>query len=167
PASTLDTVRATLSKFAPFYKGVISTVTPDYVLVGLAGATSNEVVRQIFATAPTESQDVAITENAIVIRIDEQRYECWINPSAFPACRDQLLATTTEQPASAWDLFNIRSGLGEVRGATIEEWTPHMLNLQAVGAVNFKKGCYTGQEIVARTEYRGQQKRAMYRVQGS
>jgi len=167
PTSTLDAVSATLKKFAPFYKGTLASITADYVLIGLAGAGSNEVIRQVFSTVPAEANGIVVTADAVVMRIDEQRYECWIKQSVFPAYCEKLLATATEQPASVWDLWNIRSGLGEVRGATIEEWTPHMLNLQAIGAINFKKGCYTGQEIVARTEYRGQQKRAMYRVQGS
>jgi len=167
PTSTLAAVSSTLEKFAPFYKGTLADITSDYALIGLAGAGSSEVIRQIFSTVPTEANEMTVTEDTIIIRLDAQRYECWIKPSTFPAYREKLLAMATEQHASAWDLWNIRSGLGEVRGTTLEEWTPHMLNLQAIGAVNFKKGCYTGQEIVARTEYRGQQKRAMYRVQGA
>lgn len=166
PISTLDAVSATLKKFAPFYKGVLTTMTTDYVLVGLAGEHCAEFIREIFAAAPTEPNAVVTLNDAVIIRLDEQRYECWIKQSAFPAYQEKFLAGATEQPASVWDLWNIRSGLGEVRGTTIEAWTPHMLNLQAIGAVNFKKGCYTGQEIVARTEYRGQQKRTMVRIKG-
>lgn len=167
PTSTFDAVSATLKKFAPFYKGTLTAMTADYALVGLAGKSCAEFISNIFAAAPPESNGSVVTDDAVIIRLEAERYECWIKQPAFPAYRKKLLAIATEQPASVWDLLNIRSGLGEVRGTTIEEWTPHMLNLQAIGAINFKKGCYTGQEIVARTEYRGQQKRAMYRVQGS
>lgn len=166
PLSTLEAVSATLKKFAPFYKGTLATITADYVLVGLTGKSCTELLREVFAAVPTESNGIVVTDHAVILRLEAQRYECWIKQSAFPACREKLLAGATEQAENIWDLLNIRSGLGEVRGSTLEEWTPHMLNLQAIGAVNFKKGCYTGQEIVARTEYRGQQKRAMYRIKG-
>lgn len=165
--STLDAVNATLKKFAPFYKGTLTDITSEYALIGLAGPSCAEFIREVFAATPTEPNGMAVTEDAVIIRLDSQRYECWIKSSRFDLYREKLAAGSTEKNEHFWDLLNIRSGLGEVRGPTIEEWTPHMLNLQAVGAINFKKGCYTGQEIVARTEYRGQQKRAMYRIQGS
>jgi folate-binding protein YgfZ len=166
PTSTLDAVSATLKKFAPFYKGTLTTITTDYSLVGLAGKSCAEFIRNVFTAVPTDTYGIAVMDDAVIIRLDAQRYECWIKQSAFPAYLEKLQTSATEQAESVWDLSNIRNGLGEVRGSTIEEWTPHMLNLQAIGAVNFKKGCYTGQEIVARTEYRGQQKRAMFRIKG-
>jgi folate-binding protein YgfZ len=61
--------------------------------------------------------------------------------------------------------LNIRAGLAEVVAQTQEEFIPQMLNLQHTGAVNFRKGCYTGQEIVARMQYLGKLKRRMYRLQ--
>ncbi len=62
----------------------------------------------------------------------------------------------------AWRLANLRAGIAEIAAAQSEEFTPHMLNLDLVDAVSFDKGCYTGQEIVARTHYRGSSKRRMY-----
>ena len=64
---------------------------------------------------------------------------------------------------ASWRLRNLRSGVAEIAAAQSEEFTPHMLNLDLVDAVSFDKGCYTGQEIVARTHYRGSSKRRMYR----
>ncbi|MCF5506148.1 folate-binding protein, partial [Pseudomonas syringae] len=58
----------------------------------------------------------------------------------------------------------IRAGIGQVFGSTREEFIPQMINLQAVGGVSFKKGCYTGQEIVARMQYLGKLKRRLYRL---
>ncbi len=64
---------------------------------------------------------------------------------------------------SAWRSANLRAGVAEIGRAQSEEFTPHMLNLDLIDAVSFDKGCYTGQEIVARTHYRGSSKRRMYR----
>jgi tRNA-modifying protein YgfZ len=58
----------------------------------------------------------------------------------------------------------VRAGVGQVFGATRELFIPQMINLQAVGGVSFKKGCYTGQEIVARMQYLGKLKRRLQRL---
>jgi folate-binding protein YgfZ len=66
--------------------------------------------------------------------------------------------------AGGWDLALVRAGLPEVDAATSGEWIPQMLNLDLVGGVSFRKGCYTGQEIVARTQHLGRIKRRMRRL---
>ncbi len=66
-----------------------------------------------------------------------------------------------------WLLENLRAGLPEVWQAQSEEFTPHMLNLDLIGAVSFDKGCYPGQEIVARTHYRGATKRRTHRFESA
>ena len=65
---------------------------------------------------------------------------------------------------SDWLLGQIRAGIGQVMGPTRELFIPQMINLQAVDGVSFKKGCYTGQEIVARMQYLGKLKRRQYRL---
>lgn len=70
----------------------------------------------------------------------------------------------SESQASCWQLMDIRAGLPTVTAATSEEFLPQMLNLDKLGAISFDKGCYTGQEVIARTHYRGQVKRRLYRA---
>jgi hypothetical protein len=64
-------------------------------------------------------------------------------------------------------LANLRAGIPEIRQAQSEKFTPHMLNLDLLGAISFDKGCYTGQEVVARTHYRGATKRRTLRFQSA
>lgn len=64
-----------------------------------------------------------------------------------------------------WRVANLHAGIPEIRTRQSEEFTPHMLNLDLLDAVSFDKGCYTGQEIVARTHYRGATKRRMFRFE--
>ena len=66
-----------------------------------------------------------------------------------------------------WLLDNLKSGRPEVWQAQSEGFTPHMLNLDLIGAVSFDKGCYPGQEIVARTHYRGATKRRTHRFEAA
>ena len=72
-----------------------------------------------------------------------------------------------EGDTDAWLLGNLRAGRPEVWQAQSEEFTPHMLNLDLLGAVSFDKGCYPGQEIVARTHYRGATKRRTHRFRAA
>lgn len=76
--------------------------------------------------------------------------------------RTQIAAGTMQE----WMLAEVRAGIGHVTGATAQQFVPQMLNYEALGAVDFKKGCYPGQEIVARTQYRGTIKRRAYRLIG-
>ena len=75
-----------------------------------------------------------------------------------------LEAQLVEADLNQWLLGQVRAGIGQVMPQTRELFIPQMINLQAVGGVSFKKGCYTGQEIVARMQYLGKLKRHLYRL---
>ena len=66
-----------------------------------------------------------------------------------------------------WRALEVHSGVGRVVAATVEQFVPQMINLELVGGVNFQKGCYPGQEIVARSQYRGTLKRRAFVVTGA
>ena len=72
------------------------------------------------------------------------------------------LKNTDAVGADTWELLNILSGLPQIIPITSEKFVPQMVNFQAIGGINFKKGCYTGQEVVARLRYLGALKRRMY-----
>ncbi len=74
------------------------------------------------------------------------------------------LAAGSEQD---WQLAEIRAGIGHVGAATTQRFVPQMLNYEALGAIDFHKGCYPGQEVVARTQYRGAVKRRTFPVRGA
>ena len=66
-----------------------------------------------------------------------------------------------------WLLSEVLSGIADVQAATFEAFVPQMLNYESVDGVNFKKGCYPGQEVVARSQFRGTLKRRSYLVSSS
>lgn len=100
----------------------------------------------------------------IAVRVSPGRAELWVPAEQADAIRDQLTATLEQADLNEWLLGQIRAGIGQVMPQTRELFIPQMLNLQAVGGVSFKKGCYTGQEIVARMQYLGKLKRRLYRL---
>lgn len=97
---------------------------------------------------------------------DPRAVEVYGRTSDFRKCGLNLRQPMTDA-ARAHALIN--AGIPTIVAATSERYTPHMLNLDRVGAVSFNKGCYTGQEIVARTEHRGRSKRRLmhYRIDSS
>ncbi|PXC09085.1 folate-binding protein YgfZ, partial [Pseudomonas aeruginosa] len=90
--------------------------------------------------------------------------ELWVPAQRAEAVLATLREHSREAPLDDWLLGQVRAGIGQVFGATRELFIPQMINLQAVGGVSFKKGCYTGQEIVARMQYLGRLKRRLYRL---
>jgi folate-binding protein YgfZ len=91
-------------------------------------------------------------EGAVVtVRVDEGRFLRIGRGLTLPA----------EKPEEAWTLAEIRAGRPLISAATQDQFVPQMVNFETLGAVNFQKGCYPGQEIVARAQYRGQVKRRM------
>ncbi len=69
--------------------------------------------------------------------------------------------------AAVWNWLEVQSGVPRIVASTVEAFVPQMVNLELVGGVNFQKGCYPGQEIVARSQYRGTLKRRMVLAEGA
>ena len=96
-----------------------------------------------------------------VIRLEEERYEIAV-PRDKAAGFMEALEAGAERSGASWDLLDIRAGIPVITAATQEAFVPQMVNLDVLGGVSFEKGCYPGQEIVARMHYRGTLKQRMY-----
>jgi tRNA-modifying protein YgfZ len=100
-----------------------------------------------------------------VIALPEQRYQLLIAADAALALWQQLAdAGIVAAAESLWRLSDIRAGAPWITAATQEAFVAQMANMDLIGGVSFTKGCYPGQEIVARTQYLGKLKRRMYRA---
>ena len=89
-------------------------------------------------------------------------HEFWAEPDQAQALWLSLAPLAQPAPPQAWDSYWLEQGQAEVSAATSEAFIPQMLNYDLLGGVNFKKGCYTGQEIIARLHYRGESKKRTY-----
>ncbi len=103
-------------------------------------------------------------ERYIAIKVADQRYHVYGSLDDSIALWQQLDVHCSASAASNWELLNIRDGIPEITAATSDSFVPQMVNLDLLNAVSYTKGCYTGQEIVARTHYLGKQKRRMFRM---
>nr|WP_315416030.1 folate-binding protein YgfZ [uncultured Pseudomonas sp.] len=158
----LEPQLADLKKYAVFSKSKLTDESAAWVRFGLAEA--DQVLASLGLELPADTDSVARTDHLIAIRVSPGRSELWVPAENADAVRSQLATQLKQADLNEWLLGQVRAGIGQVMPQTRELFIPQMLNLQAVGGVSFKKGCYTGQEIVARMQYLGKLKRRLYRL---
>lgn len=170
PSGLVEKALATFGKYIVFSRAKLHDRINDYRCVGVYGPHAEKLITQIFGASP-DLQDAWLNdvwlnrEGNVIIKLDHQRYECWLVPNQAEKVWLALeTAGCVIADENLWTLLDIRAGIGEVRLETSETFTPQALNYQLVNGVNFRKGCYTGQEIVARLHYRGTLKQHMYRL---
>lgn len=154
--------RADLARFAVFSKSKLHDESAEWVRFGLCGG-DGALVSLGLDLSQTADQ-VATAHNLIAIRLPDGRAELWVPAAEAETIQQRLAAQLAEASLEHWQLAQIRAGIGQVFGETRELFIPQMINLQALGGVSFKKGCYTGQEIVARMQYLGKLKRRLHRL---
>ncbi len=153
---------AELQKYAAFSKAKLSDESAAWVRFGLSGA--DAALQAMGIALASEPDSVTSTDSLLAIRLSDGRAELWAPVEQAEPLRARLSEQLREASLNEWVLAQIRAGVGQVTGTTRELFIPQMINLQAVGGVSFKKGCYTGQEIVARMQYLGKLKRRLYRL---
>ncbi|WP_183138428.1 CAF17-like 4Fe-4S cluster assembly/insertion protein YgfZ [Pseudomonas savastanoi] len=153
-----------LRKYAVFSKSKLTDESAEWVRFGLQDGDSALVGLGLDLDLAQETDAVVRANELIAIRVSPGRAELWVRAGQADSVKSQLASQLSEGPLNDWLLGQIRAGIGQVFGSTREEFIPQMINLQAVGGVSFKKGCYTGQEIVARMQYLGKLKRRLYRL---
>jgi folate-binding protein YgfZ len=158
----LEPQLADLKKYAVFSKSKLTDESAAWVRFGLEHGDS--ALTSLGLDLPTETDSAVRNEGLIAIRVSQDRAELWVPADQADAIKSRLSAALPEAALNQWLLGQIRAGIGQVMPSTRELFIPQMLNLQAVGGVSFKKGCYTGQEIVARMQYLGKLKRRLYRL---
>jgi len=162
PRSLCTTILKRLSMYVLRSKVKIEDTSDDIVCLGISGEGATALLQQHFGSAPQKLLAVEQHDNASVIRISPDRYQINTTLQHAPALWQNLAANAHMVGSPCWDWLNIRSGIPMIIPATQEQFVPQMANLELVGGVNFKKGCYPGQEIVARMQYLGKSKRRMY-----
>ena len=157
-----DSVAAMVKRLSMFVlraKARIEDVTDRYRMVGLTGSAVDAVAPGLSSQPPWARQDcgsawvIHLYPGAGVARA------CWLAPLDTAAPEG-----LNEVPLAYWHWLSVRSGIAMVGAATFEAFVPQMLNYESVGGVSFKKGCYPGQEVVARSQFRGSIKRRAYLV---
>ncbi|MBL8471079.1 MAG: folate-binding protein YgfZ [Rhodocyclaceae bacterium] len=142
----------------------LADVSEEFAAVGVSGPHAEAILTGAGLAFPAADMSVAHTAAATVLRLSATRAIISVAGAQLPALWETLASKATPCGSQAWRWLDVRDGLGSIAAATQEEFVPQMLNLELVEGVSFRKGCYPGQEIVARSQYLGKVKRRMYRA---
>jgi len=142
----------------------LSDANSDIVLLGIAGTGAAAALKALGAGIPSSQYDVLRFDAGTAIRLDEHRIQLAVHANAAVPVWNKLASLARPVGTPAWRWLEIAAGVPHITSATQEEFVPQMANLELIGGVSFTKGCYPGQEIVARTKYLGKVKRRTYRA---
>ena len=142
-------------------KVVITDVSDTYVRLGIAGSEAHAALSACFTSVPESEYALTQEHETSLIRLPGSlpRYEIICPLQQAKTLWIKLVQHLTPASKADWDWHEIQAGIPEIVAATQEAFVPQMVNLDLLNGINFKKGCYTGQEIVARTHYLGKVKR--------
>ena len=137
---------------------------------GAAGTGAPGALARLAGAAP-EAEDAAVTVGPVtILRVpgDPPRFELYAPPADLALLVDGLAAEGFARGDDGlWTLFEVRAGLPEVEPATVDAFLPQNLDLERLSGLSFSKGCYPGQEVVARTQHLGGIKRRLYRARAA
>ena len=160
-AGMADTIIAALSRYAVFSRVELRRVQPPLTL-GIPCGEYDIALAKLFPQLPDKLHECVVSTQMCLIRLPGGGFELWcFDESVIPSLRE-LLGKWRPKPGPDWLAVEIGAGIVHVSPAMSEQYTPQLLNYDLSGVINFSKGCYTGQEVVARMHFRGKPKKRMF-----
>jgi len=153
PQELLASVKKRLQMYVLRSNVTLTDSSDELCLIGLSDGTSQLGDALSFATGRQEKIVVDLKSRSLIIAEADKAQAFW---------QQQVKLGFTPESSVQWRYLDIISGIPWLGVETSEEFIPQMLNLDKLGGISFNKGCYTGQEIVARTHYLGKTKREMF-----
>lgn len=163
PRNNLANAETFLKKFSIFSKVLIENVSSEWVTIGLSGSNASEHIEVVLGTAPKNMNEQTAQGNVSVIRIPgvTERFElCGPIPDIIQVW-EKLDVHAAPVGPNAWAIQDLLIGMPEVTHRLSEGFLPQSLDLLHWNVVSFDKGCYLGQEVVARLHYKGDVKRVL------
>lgn len=164
PDDMLATIQKRLQMYVMMSKVTLENNSDAFIRFGYASNHADERLGSLISELPQNANDVTQHESVTVIRLHGQTPRFMIIAPLSDAEKlwQQLDVHASAVGMDSWNTLDIRAGIPSVSLACSNAFIPQMLNLRELDAINFHKGCYTGQEIVARLQYRGTLKQRMY-----
>ena len=155
-----------IKKYAVFSK-ITFTADDSRQLIGVMGSQAADFLGQHFSQLPDATQPLIKLDSTLLLWLatPESRYIVITDPTQA----ERLLKASADAVCDSehWLAADIAAGIPVIESANTAQFIPQATNLQALNAISFKKGCYSGQEMVARAKYRGANKRALYWLAGT
>jgi len=164
PREILPTILKRLGMFVLMSKVTLEDSSEFMAHIGLSGPKSEHQLKNIIGQLPLDVDQVLEVDKIIVIRIAgvQPRFEIYGTPAELQRVWEKLSNSAVPVGSAAWRRLDVLAGIPAIYTDTMDAFVPQMVNLETLGGISFKKGCYTGQEVVARLHYRGNLKRRMY-----
>lgn len=162
----IDSLIRRLRMFVLRSKVTLDDASEAIGVIGLGGAASRPPLQQLMGSLPEQIGGVQNADETRLIRLDcvPDRFALAVPERLLPEIWAKLASTLPVTNSEAWQLLEIRAGIPTITPATQEAFVPQMLNLEPLQGISYSKGCYPGQEVIARMHYLGKLKRRMYRL---
>ncbi len=166
PRELIEATHKRLSMFVLMSKVTLTDESDSISQLGVSGPNSEQKLMAMVGQPPEAINQVVTNENISIIRIPgpHPRFQIVGPAKEIKSLNNKLGTFVKEVSTNAWQLLDIHAAIPVIKLANVEAFVPQMLNLQAIDGLSFKKGCYPGQEVVARMQYLGKLKRRMYLV---
>ncbi len=161
-ADLAEPIRRRLSMFVLRADVSIAETADRRALIGVAGDAGAKAVRDALGVAVTASTAIEFDDDATAFTLPDGRIIVGCPPAHAPAVQAALARHARIVDTDAWRWFGIAAGVPWIAAATSDRFVPQTANWDLLGGVNFQKGCYPGQEIVARMQYLGRLKERLY-----
>ena len=166
-AAVIEAIRPKLQRFILRAQVALTDISDSEGLLGLAGPVAESLLEETAGSLPRSDNALVRAGDLHVIRIpggETRRYLLLAPAEQLGALWQRYCLSLTRADEAFWQLLDIRAGLPQITAATMEAFVPTMLNLEPLGGISYEKGCYPGQEVVARMHYLGRLKRRLYRA---
>lgn len=164
PSGLIEPLLKRLRMYVLMSKVTLEDAGDETARLGIAGPGAGDVLGHQLGGVPGTVDAVSRTGGCLITCVPgTERYEVYGPAQTLQELWQALEASLRPVGADAWPLLDIINGIPTVYQTTSERFVPQTVNLDLIGGVNFKKGCYPGQEVVARMHYRGTPKRRMIR----
>lgn len=152
------------AKYIIFSKAELAPQRDDWAVVAVWGDEAASALAEITGSDTGGQYGTSSNEGLCVVQLDDTAtlFECYVSADQLEAFIDQASARMSPGSEAHWQARQIEGGIARIETTTVEEFVPQVVNYDIIGHVNFKKGCYTGQEVVARLHYRGTPKRRTF-----
>lgn len=162
PYGLLASIQKKLSMYVLRSKVKVEDVSSQIVCLGISGKEAEALLKNLLDLP--QNSNLAVAQNAAtsIIHIGQKRFQINTTPELAIELWKQLSTHARKVGSPCWDWLNIRDGVPVILPPTQEQFVLQMLNLDILNGVNFKKGCYPGQEIVARMHYLGKLKQRTF-----
>ncbi|HWZ74256.1 MAG TPA: folate-binding protein [Casimicrobiaceae bacterium] len=157
PASIIDAVRKRLKMFVLRSKVTLEDTSDASVRIGVGGPASAAALKAALIDVPAPFQGRTL-DGGLIVAVPGRRFIALMSPGSAEPFWDRISGAARPAGFPVWQWLAIRAGIPIVTEATTDRLIPQMANWDALDGVSFRKGCYTGQEIVARTQYLGRLK---------